>query len=82
MKTVGPTGTGTLNLTGQTYATWSLDFEDHPSKNERNFMLRGGAVDIKTTKEIDLMREVCHLTAQTLSCVGEIIKSGDYHPRH
>ena len=39
-------------------------------------MLRGGAVDIKTTKEIELMREVCHLTAETLSCVGEIVRAG------
>jgi methionyl aminopeptidase len=39
-------------------------------------MLRGGAVDIKTPKEIELMREVCHLAAQTLSRVGEIISPG------
>jgi methionyl aminopeptidase len=39
-------------------------------------MLRGGAVDIKTTKEIELMGEVCRLAAQTLSCVGEIIRPG------
>jgi len=39
-------------------------------------MLRGGAVDIKTAKEIELMREVCSLTAQTLSCVGDVIRPG------
>jgi methionyl aminopeptidase len=39
-------------------------------------MLRGGAVDIKTSREIELMREVCRLTAETLSCVGEIIRPG------
>jgi methionyl aminopeptidase len=39
-------------------------------------MLRGGAVDIKTSKEIELMREVCRLAAQTLSAVGAIIRPG------
>lgn len=39
-------------------------------------MLRGGAVDIKTPKEIELMREVCRLTAETLSGVGEMIRPG------
>jgi methionyl aminopeptidase len=39
-------------------------------------MLRGGAVDIKSNKEIELMRDVCQLAAQTLSCVGELIKPG------
>jgi len=37
-------------------------------------MLRGGAVDIKSNKEIELMRDVCQLAAQTLSCVGEVIR--------
>jgi len=39
-------------------------------------MLRGGAVDIKTAKEIELMREVCRLAADTLVAVGEIIRPG------
>lgn len=39
-------------------------------------MLRGGAVDIKTAKEIDLMREVCRLAADTLLAVGDIIHAG------
>lgn len=39
-------------------------------------MLRGGAVDIKTTREIELMLEVSRLTALTISCVGEIIRPG------
>jgi methionyl aminopeptidase len=39
-------------------------------------MLRGGAVDIKTAKEIELMREVCRLAADTLAAVGDIIRPG------
>ncbi len=39
-------------------------------------MLRGGAVDIKTAREIELMREVCRLAADTLIAVGETIRPG------
>ena len=39
-------------------------------------MLRGGAVDIKTAREIELMREVCRLAADTLVAVGEMIRPG------
>lgn len=39
-------------------------------------MLRGGAVDIKSAKEIELMREVCRLAADTLVAVGDIIRPG------
>lgn len=39
-------------------------------------MLRGGAVDIKTTREIELMRDVCQLAADTLSAVGRAIRPG------
>jgi len=39
-------------------------------------MLRGGAVDIKTAKEIELMREVGRLAADTLVAVGDIIRPG------
>ena len=39
-------------------------------------MLRGGAVDIKTPKEIELMREVGHLAAETLCSVGDLIRPG------
>ena len=39
-------------------------------------MLRGGAVDIKTANEIELMREACRLAADTLVAVGDIIRPG------
>lgn len=39
-------------------------------------MLRGGAVDIKSAKEIEFMREVCRLAADTLTAVGPMIRPG------
>jgi methionyl aminopeptidase len=39
-------------------------------------MLRSGAVDIKTPREIDLMRAACQLTAQTMAAVGHLIRPG------
>jgi len=44
-------------------------------------MLRGGAVDIKTAKEIELMREVCRLAADTLAAVqraGELLANAGW----
>jgi methionyl aminopeptidase len=37
---------------------------------------RAGSVEIKAPREIDLMREVCRLAADTLCKVGEIIRPG------
>lgn len=38
--------------------------------------LRTGAIDVKTPKEIDLMRQVGRLTAETLEAVGPLIRPG------
>src|SRR5438105_3551696 len=42
----------------------------------RSISLKMGSVEIKTAREIDAMREVGRLAADTLSAVGEMIRPG------
>jgi methionyl aminopeptidase len=43
---------------------------------KRPMGFRSGSVEIKGPREIELMREVCRLAAETLLAVGEIIRPG------